>query len=541
MDPNNCGDCGACVVQGGQGTFTVGFSCEAGRCVAHCSEATGDCDDKLGCEAFLDTPDHCGRCDRKTCAAAHTLLTCDAGEATCASPLCEPGFANCDQSRPDCETPVGTATSCIPTYLSTVKHHASSVYSDVAMGPDGSVFLTGHTDEADDFDPTSGVDERSPGASRMTYITKLNADGSYAWTRWFDAEFLLVFGLAADAGGVVAVGEYGGRVDFDPGAGTAIQTASKNANGDAFVVKLTQAGEYSWAHSLFSQDDDLGGVSVSTVALSGGEVYVGGAYVGAADFDPGPGESLLSTPTSAQKAFVLKFDAEGNFGWVRGSEGVDCSDGVVAMSAAGQGPVWVTGGRRGACRFTSEPLNAASAFVAAFESNGELRGEWAMVADVRDAQSISAAADGSAFVAGTLRRLEGGDVDLDPGPGVDRHGVIAGTTGFVTKLGADGSYVWSKLMGLGVDDVAATPDGGLLASSETVEIRFVSKVRGDASAAWSLGYFSARNPFHLAASGDTLVVASVVDHGDEVDFNPFPGASDTGPAGETAFFSRYAY
>lgn len=30
-------------------------------------------------------------------------------------------------------------------------------------------------------------------------------------------------------------------------------------------------------------------------------------------------------------------------------------------------------------------------------------------------------------------------------------------------------------------------------------------------------------------------------HRDEVDFNPFPGASDAGSAGETAFFGRYTY
>jgi len=540
-DPMSCGECGDCVADASSDAFTVGFGCDAGKCVASCYEGTGDCDENLGCETFVNTADNCGQCGQKACAVANTLLTCSAGDQACTSPVCEPGFANCNQDGPDCETALGAVPSCFPGYVDTIKHHTRSVYPVAAMAPDGSLFLGGDLDETDDFDPTSGVDQRSPGPSGMAYITKLNPDGSYAWTRTFDADFLLNHGLAADADGVVAVGTYHGSVDFDPGAGVAVQTASGNGNtGDSFVVKLTQAGEYSWAYSLAPGDQD-GRVSASSVVLSGGDVYVGGGYSGSVDFDQGPGESVLSTVGSEQ-AFVTKLDSSGGFAWVRGLQGDACSGWVLAMTAAPNGLVWVAGSREGPCSFTSDaPQPGAGAYVAAFSDSGEVAGEWALAEAADDARSIAAAADGSIFVGGVFFRPEGGEIDIDPGAGVDRRSLVPGSTGFITKLEANGAYVWSQLMGSTAVTVAATPDGGLLASGLLPDLRFVSKLGADGTAEWSLGFFQGGNDFQLVAGMTSFVVAGVVDDGSSVDFDPSLGVVEAGFEGQTTFFSRFTY
>lgn len=546
VDPASCGECGACVAAPDQVGFTLGYRCENKQCVAQCYEGTQDCDDQLGCESFVNTAEHCGQCGRKTCAAKNTLLTCDAGGNACTNPVCAPGFANCVLASPDCETPLGGAANCFPTYLDTIKYHTRSVFPVVAIAPDGSTYLGGDLNDTQDFDPTSGVDTPSTGSSGMAYITKLDPDGSYAWTRTFNARFMLLYGLAADANGVVAVGTYADTVDFDPGPEVAPMTATTFDNGDSFLVKLAPNGDYAWARS-WSPDDGAGHVSVASVAVRNGEVYVVGAYAGTVDFDPGTPRNLLSN-TGNEQAFVTKLGAYGSFEWVRGvSGGSGCQGYAFAVSAGAQGPVWVAGIRQGRCTFSDKPpSNDGGGHVAAFQANGELVGEWSVGQFGSDLRSISAADDGSAFVGGYLHVPNDADIDLDPGPSVDKRGVVPGNTGFVMKLAADGGYAWSQLLGLSNVAVAATPDGGVLTTGVAPATppaddtkRVVSKLRADGSSAWSLGYFPAVS-LVLAAGKNRFVVGGVVDHGDLVDFNPF-APTESSFAGQLTFFTRYSY
>jgi hypothetical protein len=277
-------------------------------------------------------------------------------------------------------------------------------------------------------------------------------------------------------------------------------------------------------------------------------VYFGGGYAGTVDFDPGSARSLLSNSSGAQ-AFVAKLDANGTFGWARGiSGGTNFSGYALALSASAQGPVWVAGVRQGPCTFGDQPPQGdAGSYVAAFQANADLVGEWTVAPLGSDVRSVSAAVDGSVFVGGYQRVLDGGDIDLNPGAGVDKRGVVPGNTGFAMKLAADGSYVWGQLLGFDNVTVAATPDGGMLATGfmlSTGQVddskRFVSKLRADGSSAWSLGYFAAGDGFRLAAGKNRFIVAGVVDHGDMVDFNPFSPV-ESGFVGQTTFFSRYSY
>ena len=76
--------------------------------------------------------------------------------------------------------------------------------------------------------------------------------------------------------------------------------------------------------------------------------------------------------------------------------------------------------------------------------------------------------------------------------------------------------------------VSATPDG-VLATSSTFDdpvspspTRFVSKLRADGTASWSLAFFPGRNDFSLAAGKTQFVVASTVDDGATIDFDHSP-------------------
>src|SRR6185436_9332874 len=95
------------------------------------------------------------------------------------------------------------------------------------------------------------------------FITRFNADGSYAWTRTFpNSGGVDIFGreapptinLAATAdGGVVAVGSYSGTIDLDPGDAVESHQMMIFGYREAYVVKLAADGSFAWGGTFASQ------------------------------------------------------------------------------------------------------------------------------------------------------------------------------------------------------------------------------------------------------------------------------------------------
>jgi hypothetical protein len=184
----------------------------------------------------------------------------------------------------------------LPGYLGTTPL-ATQALNDaaVAIGTDGSYFLAGEFSGTVDFDPSTAQDIRAtttPDADG--FITKINADGSYAWTRTFAGRGTMdIHALAAAAGGaVVAVGSYSDSVDLDPGSAADFHQTATPYQQDAFVVKLAADGSFVWGRTFVGTDSsafsDAGGVAVDAADA----VYVAGSYQSTVDFDSGVGTSL---------------------------------------------------------------------------------------------------------------------------------------------------------------------------------------------------------------------------------------------------------
>ena len=71
-----------------------------------------------------------------------------------------------------------------------------------------------------------------------------------------------------------------------------------------------------------------------------GNVYVAGNFRNTVDFDPGPGEHLLTT-LAPQEAYYAKYDADGNLLWVHNAghatSNEDSQNLAVAVDGAGNG------------------------------------------------------------------------------------------------------------------------------------------------------------------------------------------------------------
>lgn len=100
-------DEGSCTRPHAQGT------CVGGKCViVSCAGAYADCDElpDNGCEARLDSAEHCGLC-KAACRFNHAAGSCKNGR--CSLGACEAGFDNCDADADNgCERAVDNAQDC---------------------------------------------------------------------------------------------------------------------------------------------------------------------------------------------------------------------------------------------------------------------------------------------------------------------------------------------------------------------------------------------------------------------------------------------
>lgn len=172
----------------------------------------------------------------------------------------------------------------------------------VALDGSGNVVVGGYYNYWVDFNPGSGTTTLPTGG--RGFITKLNSSGSLVWARALEAnDTTFVYGLDTDtAGSVYATGAFFGTIDFDPGSG--VQSRTTAGGPDIFVVKLTAAGNYSWAETFGGTGNDYGfGVAVDPT----GVVHLAGGYQNTVDFDPDPlGVYNLTNPGAFRNGFRLR-------------------------------------------------------------------------------------------------------------------------------------------------------------------------------------------------------------------------------------------
>lgn len=185
-----------------------------------------------------------------------------------------------------------------------------STAQSVALDGSGNIAVAGYYGGSVDFNPGSGTTTLPglPGASAIqgAFITKLNSTGGLLWARGLAGDSSThAWGLDVDsAGSIYATGSFYGTVDLDPGAGSVLRTTA--GNGDIFVVKLTAAGNYSWAETFGGTGLDIGfGIAVDAT----GSVHLAGRYFGMVDFDPASthdGDTdILTTAGTYSNAFRL--------------------------------------------------------------------------------------------------------------------------------------------------------------------------------------------------------------------------------------------
>lgn len=291
----------------------------------------------------------------------------------------------------------------------------------LAVDQSGNVFVTGEFWGNGDF----GGTELVSAGSADGFLTKLNADGTFAWAkRWGSADFEGARGVDADAQGNAYVSSSGS------------------------IQKFSTTGQSLWNKSIVSSSD--------VAVTAGGKVYIVGSFTGKVDFDPGPKTKYVTAGTNSA-AFVLNLDTNGNFGGVTPFIGSGTAY-ASTVEVDGSGNVYAAGKFYGSIDFdpsirvsTLSSDSTGGFYITKLNSSGRL--VWARGLNggsVGSIYGLTLDATGNVYATGTFYS----SIDLNPGAGT----VIRTTSGasdgdiFVVKLSSSGNYVWGETFGgIGLD------------------------------------------------------------------------------------------
>jgi len=251
-------------------------------------------------------------------------------------------------------------------------------------------------------------------------------------------------------GTIVVAGTFHDTVDFDPGLGEDLHTAT--GQWSAFISKFTQDGEHIWTRTIGGDSEYarvfVGGLGV----LSDGSVVMGGMFDETVDFDPGPGMENR-TPTALHGFFMVKLTGSGEFVWAYTPPGAgDGASSECDLAVSQQDSIYLVGRFDGSIDFDPGPgievrtSSGSDAVVVKLDADGVL--EWARILGSGfddQGRGIAVGADGDVVATGSFRgtfyyeRGQTGQIALGPNQGE--------TDIFVVKLDTDGGLVWSRTVG----------------------------------------------------------------------------------------------
>ncbi|MBK9284071.1 MAG: hypothetical protein IPM51_07085 [Sphingobacteriaceae bacterium] len=260
------------------------------------------------------------------------------------------------------------------------------------------------------------------------------------------------YAVRSDASGNIYVaGTFSGSADFDPGPAI-VELSTSTASANIFLVKYNSSGACLWARSIGSFSSTEG---VNDLAIDGsGNVIIVGNFNTVCDFDPSIAEFTVASNGSGD-AFFAKYDANGNFIFVRTIGGLSVED-AKSVQLDPSGTIYLTGNFTGTVDFDPSPgianltsVGSWEIFIAKYDASGNYISAGSIGGTGLDYPlSLKIDAAGNSFVTGAFS----GNCDFDPGPGSASLTSAGNTDIFVAKYNSTGNYVWAiRLGGTGSD------------------------------------------------------------------------------------------
>ncbi len=323
---------------------------------------------------------------------------------------------------------------------------------DIAIDGTGNIIATGYYQFTVDFDPGVSVNNRTATGGQDVFVIKLNSSGNLIWANSIGGS-MSDYGtsLSLDASGAIyTTGQYGGTMDFDPGAGIFSMTAV--GGSDVYITKTDPSGNFIWAKSM---GGTLSEWANAIETDNSGNVVFTGYFGGTADFDPSPSVFNIVSVAATTDIFLAKLDANGNFLWAKqlGGTGFDLG---ASLAIDTWGNVFSTGFFSGTADFDPgagtyniSAVGTGNTFISKLDVSGNF--VWAGNIGGTNSNfgaSISINASNEIFCAGSFI----GTVDLNPGAGVFTATSSGIADVYLIKLDNTGGFNSALYFGGTLDD-----------------------------------------------------------------------------------------
>jgi hypothetical protein len=259
--------------------------------------------------------------------------------------------------------------------------------------------------------------------------------------------------VATDSlGNIFVAGYFAGTTDFDPSS--AVDSATSNGLGDAFIAKYSPTGSLIWSQEFGgSEDDQIIAMAIDT----SNNIYVTGTFKTTVDFDYTAGSESVTANGSGTDIFVSKITSNGARLWTKTFGGNNANDTAYAISVDASGNVISTGVFQGTVDFDpgagTSSVASSGSFNDIYVQKLNTNGEFIWVKTLANSQSNDEARGIATFSNGDVAIVGGFGAntiatDFDPGSGV--FGLLAGSVNhniFIWKLNSDGTFGWAKSVG----------------------------------------------------------------------------------------------
>lgn len=309
------------------------------------------------------------------------------------------------------------------------------------------VYVSGIFQDTIDLNPGPATQTAISSGGYDYFLQKFDSTGNFIWGFTIgsigDDRARHMVGDAS--GNTYVTGHFQGTVDFDPGVGVANEIST--GTGSLFIQKINAGGDLVWVKTF---NGTLGGAPYGIALDTLGNVLSTGFFFGATDFDPGPGNTTLTSNGSAD-IFVVKLDSNGNFSWAH-SFGSPASDEGFSIATDLSGGIYVSGVYRDTVDFDpgsgntlTNAVGQGDVFVLKLTASGNFG--WVRTNGGPSAFGIGweIATDifQNVYIAGTFS----GSVDFDPGSSSNTISSAGASDIFFQKLDSAGGLDWVQTIG----------------------------------------------------------------------------------------------
>lgn len=313
---------------------------------------------------------------------------------------------------------------------------------DFCVTNTGDIIQTGVFTGTVDFDPTSGVDNRtsSPSSSENPFIQKIDEFGNVLWTRTFNSSFMFISAIACDKNGdIYLTGQFYNTVDFDPGAGTSNISA---VTTDAFLLSIDASGNFKFAEKLSGPGINSGKTIYVDELIN---IYITGSFNDSIDLDPSVSTNYVST-VGGKDIFIAKYDGTGSLTW---GKSIGCPTNNIeeayAINVNSIGEVFIGGMFWGTMDVDPGPgvvsiTGTIDGFILKLDATGNYSNVYQVGSSGPDyIRDIDFDPNGNIYAVGSFL----GTVDFDPSPSSSTLTSI-GNDAFALKLKPNMTFSWVK-------------------------------------------------------------------------------------------------